>query len=466
MSKPMTVQAIDEARRQWLKQAGLGAATGLMGVGGLDLMAAAAGANLGSVHAQNNDDFRALVCIFMFGGNDSNNLLVPTDTARYQQYARARGVLTLGQQSLLPVTFSNLPAGASYGLHPSMTGMQRLINAGKAAVVANVGPLLAPTTLAQFKARSVPLPMNLFSHSDQQAQWQSAISDGPSRTGWAGRAGELLQLLNSGRGSTCVSLAGNNLWEVGPTITSYKVSPSGNFGFEFYKGAGATDPMSNAVNQLLAEPRAHLFEQAWLGTVGRALENQRVLSQALSGSQFANTFPNTGIGNQLRMAARLISARAQLGVRRQTLFCSIGGFDTHGDDQIPRQQQLLGEISDAVAAFYDTTVALGVADSVTTFTASDFGRNLPSNGQGSDHGWGSHHLVVGGAVRGGALYGRFPELVVNGPDDAGQGVWVPTTSVDQYAGTLAKWLGVSPTDMPDVIPNLARFGPADVGFMA
>jgi uncharacterized protein (DUF1501 family) len=457
-------RAIDLARRRWMQHTGIGsAAMGLMGLGGLELMAAAAGQSMGNAQAQSANDYRALVCIFMFGGNDANNMVVPTDASRYAQYARARSVLTLNRDALLPISTNT--GAATYGLHPAMGGVQRLVNAGKAAVVANVGPLMAPTSLAQYQARSVPLPMNLFSHSDQQAQWQSSISDGTGRTGWAGRSGELLQTLNTNRGSTCISLAGNNLWEVGPTITSYKVSPSGNFGFDFYRGAAATDPLSVAVNEMLAAQRAHVFEQAWLGTMERALENQRVLSQALSGSQFANTFPNSGIGNQLRMAARLISARQGLGMKRQTIFCSIGGFDTHGDDQLQRQQQNLGEISDAVSAFYDATVALGVAEQVTTFTASDFGRTLPSNGQGSDHGWGSHHLVIGGAVRGASLYGTFPERVVNGPDDAGTGVWIPTTSVDQYAGTLAKWFGVSATDMPTVIPNLNRFASSDLGIL-
>ncbi len=271
--------------------------------------------------------------------------------------------------------------------------------------------------------------------------------------------------MNTNRGATCISLAGNNLWETGSTITSYKVSPSGNFGFDFYKPE-SNDPLSVSIGEILASQRTHLFEQAWLSTIQKALENQRVLSQAITSQQFNNAFPNTGLGAQLRMAARLIAARTALGLKRQTFFCSIGGFDTHGDDQMNRQQQLLGEISAAVSAFYDATVALGVADKVTTFTASDFGRNLQSNGQGSDHGWGSHHLVVGGAVKGGALYGTFPNLTVGGPDDVGRtGVWIPTTAVDQYAATMARWFGVSPTEMPTVIPNLIKFAPADMGFM-
>jgi uncharacterized protein (DUF1501 family) len=459
----MTNQSVNQTqRRAWLKHIGL--STGLMGLGGLELMAAAAGQSLSAAHAQSASDYKALVCIFMFGGNDANNMVIPTDAARYAQYARARTILALPRDQLQTINFSNT-GSLTYGLHPAMGALAGLVNAGKATVVANVGPLLAPTSLAQWQSRSVPLPMNLFSHSDQQAQWQSSVSDGTGRTGWGGRAGELLQTLNTNRGSTCISLAGNNLWEVGPSITSYKVSSSGNLGFDFYGGANATDPLSSAVNSILAASRNHPFEQSWLGTMERALENQRVLSQSLSSAQFANTFPNTGVGNQLRMAARLIAARQALGVRRQTIFCSIGGFDTHGDDQLPRQQERLGEISNAVAAFYEATVALGVSQQVTTFTASDFSRNLPSNGQGTDHGWGAHHFVVGGALRNAALVGAFPELVVNGPDDAGTGVWIPTTSVDEFAATLAKWFGVSNTDLATVIPNLGRFARPDLGFL-
>lgn len=444
-----------------------GSAAGASGLfGDLQRITAAAGdALIGKAQAQTADDYKALVCIFMFGGNDGNNLLIPGDAGQYGLYTRARGPLALAQTAVLPIAPTNT-AGVTYGLHPAMAGIQNLFRTGRAALIANVGPLIVPTTKAQYDARSVPLPMNLFSHSDQQAQWQSSISDGTGRTGWAGRIGDLMQSMNANRGATCISLAGNNLWETGTTLTSYKVSPSGNFGFDFYK-PGSSEPLSVSVGEILASQRPHVFEQAWLTVIQRALENQRVMSSAITNQQFANGFPNTSLGSQLRMAARLIAARGSLGVRRQTLFCSIGGFDTHGDDQLQRQQQLLGEISAAVSAFYDATVALGAADKVTLFTASDFGRNLQSNGKGSDHGWGSHHLIVGGAVKGGALYGTYPNLTLNGPDDVNStGVWIPTTSVDQYAATMARWFGVSPTEMTTVLPNLGRFPTSDLGFMA
>jgi uncharacterized protein (DUF1501 family) len=449
-------------RRSFLGQAaarGVGAA----GLGALGELARLAGA-AGAARAQGTDDYRALVCVFLYGGNDGNNTLVPTDAPSYEQYRRGRGGLALPQGALLPIQPSNT-GGRPFGLHPAMTDAQRLFAEGRLAWVANVGPLLAPTTLAQWRARSVPLPANLFSHDDQQAQWQSAIADGSGRTGWAGRIGDVLGTLNANRGATCISLAGNNVWEIGATATAYKVSPSGAMGFDFYRADGR-DPLSAGVTELLAARRGHVLQQAWTGTMERALENQRVLAEAVRANPFATAFPDTGLGRQLRMAARLIAARAPLGMRRQTFFCSIGGFDTHGDDQFGRQQQLLGEVSAALGAFHAATVQLGVADKVTAFTASDFGRNLPSNGQGSDHGWGNHHLVVGGAVRGGAIYGRFPELAIDGPDDAGQGRWIPTTSVEQFGATLAGWFGVAPADRATVFPLLARFPTADLGFMA
>ena len=442
------------------------AAAGAGALFDLQKLTAAAGDSLiGSAYAQAADDYRCLVCIFMYGGNDANNMIVPVDAAGYASYAARRGPLQLPQASLLPIPINNT-GGAPYAIHPAMTGIQKLFQAGKAAAVVNVGPLALPTTRAQFLDRSVQLPPNLFSHSDQQAQWQSSISDGgATRTGWGGRIGDLMQSVNSNRGATCISLAGNNLWENGTALTSYKVSPSGKFGFDFYKSGSSSDPMSISVGEILSAQRTHLFDKEWISVIERSLENQRVMAGAISSQQFAN-FPNSSIGTQLKMAARLIASRNSLGVKRQTIFCSIGGFDTHGDDQIQRQQQLFGEISAAVSAFYEATATLGVAEKVTTFTASDFGRTLASNSKGSDHGWGSHHFVVGGAVKGSAMYGQFPNLSVGGPNDSGNnGIWVPTTSVDQYAASMARWFGLAPTEIATVFPSLAKFGTPDLGFL-
>ncbi|NRF67918.1 DUF1501 domain-containing protein [Aquincola sp. S2] len=407
--------------------------------------------------------YRALVCLFMFGGNDANNLLVPTDDTRYGQYQRARPNLALSRNALVPLAPGGTPNG--YGLHPAMAPMKPLFDAGQAALVANVGPLMAPTTKQQMQSRSVPLPINLYSHSDQQAAWQSALVDAPARNGWGGRL--LERLVASGtqnRGYCAVSVAGGNLWETGDRgLSPYRVSSSGDFGFDFYDPAG-TDALSVAINGVLGEARSDPFEQTWLNLMGRSIENQRVLSGALDAAALTTTFPNTGLGRQLQMAARLIGARGALGLSRQCFFASIGGFDTHGDDQLQRQNELLGEIAGAVAAFHAATVELGVAREVTLFTGSDFGRTFASNGAGSDHGWGAHQWAVGGAVRGGRIVGRFQELAIGGPDDVGQGVWIPSVALDQLGGELARWFGADTALIDEVFPRL-RYFDRELGLM-
>ena len=294
-------------RRKLLLGAGLGATAGLTakitsGGGWPDLhrLAAAAGdALVGTAHAQSADDYRALVCVFMYGGNDANNMVIPAEAGQRGLYERARGPLALPTNEVLPIAPVNT-GGITYALHPAMKRMQTLFGQGKAAIVANVGPLAAPTTKAQLDAGTVALPPNIGSHSDQQAQWQSSISDGGAgaRSGWAGRIGDLVQAGNVTRGATCISVAGNNLWENGTTLTSYKVSPSGDFGFDFYK-PGSNEALSTSITEMLGAQPAHLFEAEWLAAMKRALENQRVMSGALTNTQFDNAFPNTGLGRQL-----------------------------------------------------------------------------------------------------------------------------------------------------------------------
>jgi uncharacterized protein (DUF1501 family) len=448
-------------KRQFIKTgAALGLGSGLAAFTQLSALA----------QATTGNDYRALVCLFMFGGNDSNNLLIPYEPADHSRYAAARSNLALQRDTLLPISPSNT-GGVRYALHPSMTGLAGLFNGTaalpnpKAALVANAGPLLVPTSKAQWEARSVPLPDNLFSHSDQQSQWQAALYERPTN-GWGGRLTErLVSDTNINRGYSVLSVTGGNLWETGDrSLSAYKVSASGKFGFDFYQPTG-TDPLSIAITETLADTHQHLFEQGFVDVMGRSIEVQRVLSQALEGSTLTTVFPDTGLGNQLRMVARLIAARDKLGLKKQCFFCSIGGFDTHGEDQLTRQAELLGEISAAVTAFYAATVELSVANNVTTFTASDFGRTFTSNGRGSDHGWGAHHLVVGGAVQGGKLFGQFPNQTVRGPDDSGgQGNWIPTTSTEAYAATLGRWFGADDAVLAQVFPRLQYFN-GNVGFL-
>ncbi len=435
-------------RRHFLSRA-THAGAGLGALGMLGAISAAAQA----------DDYKALVCLFMFGGNDSNNLIIPfdNDAAGHALYARSRtAALALDRGGLLPVTLANA-AGRSYALHPAMTGLQGLMNGGKASAIANIGTLVAPLTKAQYETGGAR-PPNLFSHSDQQQAWQTGTPDASQRTGWAGRMLEM-QVATNGTNALygSVSVAGNSTFLNGNQSQAYKVSPSGNFGFDFYDPANAADPVSAGVAELLATPREHVLDQTWQKTIDRSIENQRVLQNALGAPAGGVTFPGSSLGRQMQMITRLIAARGNLGLKRQAFFCSIGGFDTHGDDQLQRQNELLGDISACLAAFSAATTTLGVADKVTTFTASDFSRNLKSNGQGSDHAWGAHQLVMGGAVKGGRLFGKFPDLALGSADDVGNGTFLPTTSVDQLGASLAQWFGVSPTDIDTLFPLAGRF---------
>jgi uncharacterized protein (DUF1501 family) len=413
------------------------------------------------VAAATSEDYKAVVCLFMYGGNDANNMVIPydNDAQGYPLYARGRtNVLALPRDQLLPVTLAGTN-GRSYALHPVMTGMQTLINQGKAAIVANVGTLTQPLTLAQWN-NGAQRPPSLFSHSDQQFQWQTGTPDGSTKTGWGGRLTELVASMNGANALySMISPAGNTTFLTGNSSVGFKVDPSGSFGFDFYDPNKTNDSLSNAVSAMLASQRAHVMEQAWLGNINRSIENQKVLGNALNTVNAAITFPNTDLGNQLKMITRLIAARQSLGLKRQAFFASIGGFDTHGDDQLQRQNQLLGDVSSSVLAFYNALAQLGIAENVTLFTASDFNRTFPSNGKGSDHAWGSHHFVVGGAVKGGQMVGQFPDITVDGPMDVGNGQFIPTTSVDQMSASIASWFGVGNSDLDLLFPLLNRFSP-------
>jgi uncharacterized protein (DUF1501 family) len=412
-------------------------------------------------------DYKALVCVFLFGGNDGNNLLIPYGSADYATYASGRSVLAIPHDQLLAsrIVPTNT-SGRDFALHPSMTRLATLFGQGKAAVVANVGPLVQPVTKTQWDAGSVPVPPALFSHSDQQSQWQIGTVDSAVRTGWGGRLVDQFYAQNTTSIASCISTAGRSTFLGGQTAQGFSISSDGRFGFDFYSSDTDTDPVSVGFRELLGTPHPHLFEQAFVDTMKGSIDTQRLFNGAISQvPPLATVFPQTELGNQLATVARMIGARNALGVKRQAFFVTLGGFDTHGD-QAPQQADLLGQLSEAIGAFYAATSELGVANQVTTFTQSDFGRDFPANGNGgTDHGWGNHHLVVGGAVKGGKLYGRFPVLSVGGPDDAEGGRWIPSTSVDQYSATMARWFGVAPADMTLVAPNIGRFTTADLGFL-
>jgi len=408
-------------------------------------------------------DYKALICLFLFGGNDANNVIIPHDASGYASYSAARGTLAIPQASLLPLTLQN-GDGRDFGFHPNLVELQALFNQGKLGLVANVGTLVAPVTRAQYLAGGAAVPPQLFSHADQSVQWQTSVPGVISKTGWGGRMADMLQSLNAGsKISLSLSIAGTNTFEVGNTVLPYVISPNGSIGLSGFDGSANANVRLQAFKDLLALPHNNLFEQAYSDTVSRSIAANDLLTSALTGiPAFQTVFPATNLGAQLNMIAKLIAARTNLAMNRQIFFCSVGGYDTHGD-QLAGQANLLTELSQGLNAFYNATVELGVAPQVTTFTASDFGRTYPTNGSGSDHGWGSHQFVLGGAVQGGRLFGTFPTLAVNGPDDTGQGRWIPTTSVDEFSATLATWFGVSASDLHTVLPNIGRFAHPNLG---
>jgi uncharacterized protein (DUF1501 family) len=414
-------------------------------------------------------DYKALVCLFMFGGNDSYNMLVPRSTPEYNAYAASRQNLALQQTNLLPIN-PLTPDGAQYGLHPSMTGMQTLFEQGRAAFVANMGPLVEPTTKDQYFNQSVLLPPQLFSHNDQQDQWHSLKGATVSNTGWAGRIADLIRTnVANQQLATNVSLFGSSLFQSADETIAYVMGNNGPVPFTGFSSSG--DPNDLFFQQRLAFERVlnaeydTIYERGYADVQRRAVETIDLVQGALDdpGRQRVTTvFPQSQLGNQLRTVAEMIAARDTLQMERQIFFVATGGFDTH-DDQVLLQPGLLGGISDAVAAFYDATIELGVSNAVTTFSMSDFGRTLTSNGDGSDHGWGGHSFVVGDAVAGQDIYGIFPDLSLGSFDDVGGGRMIPTTSADQYAATLSRWFGVDESDMVSVAPNIGNFIQQDLG---
>ncbi|HEY9103975.1 DUF1501 domain-containing protein [Chitinimonas sp.] len=403
-------------------------------------------------------DYRALVCVFLYGGNDSNNMLVPTDSAGYAAYQTARGSLALAQASLTPLN------GSNFGLHPSLAALADIWNQGKLALQFNVGTLLKPMSKADYLASLASRPLNLFSHSDQQLQWQSAVYNQPSATGWAGR---IADLQGSAAVPPVVSVAGNALFGAGANTASLSVPASGSFVIRGFGNTPASNPAFQAYTQLLAAGNSNAELAAAAQVMQQGLSASASLNPVLTGtSSVASLFAGqTGsLAQQLLQVAKMIEARNSIGATRHIFFVSLGGFDTHAD-QLNRQDALFKQLGPALKAFYDATVQLGVANNVTTFTASDFTRTLqPASGGGSDHAWGGHHLVFGGAVKGGS-YGTFPQLVLAGPDDVtSEGRWLPTTSVDQLGATLARWYGVSEGDLGKVFPNLAAFSKTNMGY--
>ncbi len=414
-------------------------------------------------------DYKALVCVFLHGGNDSFNMLVPRSNAEYNVYAASRQNMAVAQQDLLAI--NPLTAdGADYGLHPSMSGLQGLFESGNAAIISNVGPLIQPTTRTDIFNGSAILPPQLFSHNDQQDQWNSLKGATVSKTGWAGRLADMIRMnVANQQLATNVSLSGNSLLQSAEETVAYVIGNNGPLEFSSFSNSG--DPNDIFYQQRLAFERVinanydTIYERGFADVQRRAVEVSDLVSSALNNAPPLNVaFPQTPLGDQLRTVARLISVRDTFEMQRQVFFVGIGGFDSH-DDQVMNQPTLLGGVSEAMTAFYDATVDIGIAGSVTSFTQSDFGRTLTSNGDGTDHAWGGNQLIIGDAVIGRDIYGTFPSLALDGADDVGGGRLVPTTSADQYAATLANWFGIPDQELDIVAPNIDNFALRNLGFM-
>jgi uncharacterized protein (DUF1501 family) len=418
--------------------------------------------------------YKALVCLFMTGGNDGFNWIVPQTAAAHSVYATSRSNLALDPTTLLNLT-GTAGDGNVYGMHPSCPELQALFNTGKAAVLCNVGTLVQPTTPAQARSGSVAIPPQLFSHIDQAVQWQTSIPNSPKRYGWAGRVADLY----ASQGVTAqlamnIDIGGSNYLQVGQSTNPYALGTNGaSIMDDTSNGSYRSGLRASTASALLSQAGndSNLMIQQYARVQVNAAQKVVMVNSAYSAvGDLTTTFPtldqDNQLGLQLHQVARMIKARSQIGDARQIFFVNIGGFDTH-QTQLTAQAQLLKIISENINAFWTAMGELGTQSNVTLFTASDFGRTLGSNGSGADHAWGNHHLIVGGAVQGGQYYGTMPSLQIGGPDDFGPAVGqiVPTTSTDQYAATLAKWFGVAAADLPTVFPNLSNFATPTLAFM-
>jgi uncharacterized protein (DUF1501 family) len=456
----------NESRRAFLKR------TGALGLAGVATPLVSTLAGIGEAAAATAADYKALVCVFLYGGNDHANTLPPYDAPSYALYQSSRATIAHAQASLSATVLNPavpLPGGRQYALAPTMASLLPLFNQGKLAVLLNLGTLVEPTSKAAYQAKSVRLPPKLFSHNDQQSYFQASHPEGAT-SGWGGRMGDLLQSGNGSATLTCINASGNAVYLTGRTAIQYSIGTNGpiallNRANTLFGSAAA----ASTLRTLMSAPVGGLLgtEHAKIST--RALDTYNQVAGALANAPAANfpLFPaNNSLADQLRMVARMISISAELGAKRQVFFVSLGGFDMH--DALPANHpRQIGLVADALRAFYDTTVALGVSDRVTTFTGSDFGRTLQANNDGSDHGWGSMHFVMGGAVNGQRFYGSPPLIGNNTLDDVGQGRLIPTLSVDQYAATLATWFGIGATDLLTVVPNIVNYNAStwNLGFV-
>lgn len=439
-------------RRQFLKRAkhtGISTAA-LLGSAQLGAMSVAS--------AQSAGEYKALVCVLLAGGADSFNMLVPTDNTYYAQYQRTRTDIALAQASLLSLA-NGENNGRTLGLHPQLAGLQALYNQGHLAFLSNVGTLVEPTTTDALASGSAKLPLGLYSHSDQISQWQTAVPDGRSGSGWGGRMADILSVQNTNQQiSMSISAAGSNEFQVGRQTDSFNVLTAQNPTPSLVHQNGSFEDVDNAVQAMFSQGNyTNTLRRAYSKLFTKSLSSNAQFASALASAPTLNTqFAQDEFSSQLEVVAKTIAANQSLGMQRQTFFVTFGGWDHH-DEVINNMNGMLKVLNDGLVAFQNAMVELNLQNQVTTFTTSDFARTLSSNGRGSDHGWGGNSFIMGGAVKGGSIYGQYPSLALNNPLDTGRGVLLPTTSVDEYFAELALWFGVSPSVLRDILPNIERF---------
>lgn len=463
-------------RRQFLQTmsalAAGGAGSRMLGLPLAGIGAAAAQSSAATIVGA---DYRALVCLFMHGGNDGHNWVVPIDPTGYAEYARSRGELAWPLARLQPIGDGGQGGGRAFGMPEELAPLRKWYQAGKAAVVANVGTLVRPVSVAEFKAGR-GLPSKLFSHNDQASNWQSLSAEG-ARTGWGGRLGDLLASSNAYPVFTAVSANGNAVFLSGSTTTQYQVGADGivtvrALSNPWLFGSGS---LAGMLPRNVAATSTNPLQAEYARVMQRSLDTSTLLGNALGApstlpaisptlipiSGGTTTLDKSPLARQLAMVARLIVAGQRLGMRRQVFMVGLGGFDTHAN-QMRDHPGLMAQVAHSIDYFLDALAKGGMLDNVALFTASDFGRTLLSNGDGSDHGWGSHHFVAGGSVVGGSIRGRFPSTTIGTPDDIGSGRLLPSLSVSQLAAPLGRWMGLSEADLSLVLPGISNFDSAAI----
>ncbi|MEM9887652.1 MAG: DUF1501 domain-containing protein [Bacteroidota bacterium] len=418
-------------------------------------------------------DYKALVCVLLNGGNDSFNMVIPRNTASYNEYAASRSNQAIPREDILPINPVSTD-GREFGFHPAMQGLQAIFEQGDLAVVSNVGTLLEPVSKTDVLNNASNIPLGLLSHKDQVMHWQTAVPQSRSASaGWGGKVADIIKSQNTNDAvSMNVSLSGNNIFQRGNEVVEYAINNDGSVSIYGFNGSHPfLQTMTQDVSDMMNKQYEDIFKDAYKGVLSRSVNSNEVFNAAIA--NIANVPLNftteNPLSQDLRMIAQTIAAREDLGAKRQIFFVELGGFDNH-DELLNNHELLMTTVDQALSEFYAATKALGVCECVTTFTISDFARTLTSNGNGTDHGWGGNALVMGGAVNGRAMYGEYPILSLNTNIEVGGGILIPTTSADEYFAEICLWFGISPNDLSLILPNIGNFydvasNQAPIGFM-